>query len=391
MKARTSSRLLRVGVTPTIRARILTRCWQRPLSTSTANSYDPPQFTSSSASTSSQRLPPLPASSAKLAALHARLSLPPRLPLTTLSRCLVDATADARPDHNNASLALLGRDLLANYTAEWLLCKYPRLPMNVLMAAQEGYVGSATLAAMRHEWGIEAAAAPGEEVDRGLLQFARVTPGNRMAPSGTERLKTAVDGGAAVRTPTARSDEGWHYRRGTSSRIVYDDEFGHELAPTDAAAAISATLETASADAVRAVFGALYLYAGAAPTHAFHAAHVLSRHLELHRLFSFTHPTRDLARLCAREGFASPVARLLSETGRLSRSPVFVVGVYSDADQLGEGAGASLEEARVRASAAAMRAWYLYSPPVDGVRLPSQDRKGTPWPPQMVDAGEVVT
>ena len=35
--------------------------------------------------------------------------------------------------------------------------------------------------------------------------------------------------------------------------------------------------------------------------------------------------------------------RLLKETGRLSIAPVYVVGIYSGADQLGEGFGSSLK------------------------------------------------
>ncbi|KAG9903873.1 ribonuclease III, partial [Aureobasidium melanogenum] len=141
---------------------------------------------------------------------------------------------------------------------------------------------------------------------------------------------------------------------------------------------------------INAVFGALYLHAGAQATQAFHKAHILSRHIPLHTLFSFTHPTRDLSRLCAREGFEPPVARLLSETGRHSRSPVFVVGVYSGSDKLGEAAGSSLDEARVRATAAALRSWYLYSPPRENIVLPSQSAT-TQWKPQMIDIGEIVT
>jgi len=41
-------------------------------------------------------------------------------------------------------------------------------------------------------------------------------------------------------------------------------------------------------------------------------------------------------------------SRLLKETGRFSNSPVFVVGIFSGADQLGEGFGASLRMAEFR-------------------------------------------
>lgn len=372
------------------------------------------------------------AKSAKLAALHARLSLPPRLPLRTLARCLIDASVDTRPSENNSSLAVLGQDLLGYYTAEWLMCHYPRLPMPILFAAQYAYVGSQTLAAMRGEWGVEVVAAPGPEVDPGLLQLRRVTPGNAMSEDGMTRVKDAEQ---ATRSGTGRRNEDQNYRRGMSSRIVYDDQFGdlqsglpesqlskptelgvsidadhaatssevsatlpfqqRDVSNTEPSYADATTLQSASASFVRALTGALYLHAGSQASKNFHKEHVLSRHLPLHTLFNFTYPTRDLSRLCKREGFEPPVARLISETGRLSISPVYIVGVYSGDDKLGEGAGSSLNEARVRAAAAALRSWYLYSPPESEITLPS-DIEGVAgakkrWQPQMIDSGEIIT
>lgn len=361
--------------------------------------------------------------SGKLSALHARLSLPSKLPLQTLARCLIDPSVDSRPGYNNAPLAILGQDLLGMYTTEWLLCNYPRLPMPVLFAAQYAYVGPATLGAMRAEWGVEVVAAPGQEVDPGLLQLKRVAPGNALSEDGVTRVK---DMPTLRRLGATRRNDEQHYRRGMASRTVYDDEFGDlptdldqsepypgapisskaeaegeaaqgdETRPSDSADAV--TVEAASASFIRALTGALHLHAGPAASKAFHAAHILSRNLPLHTLFNFTYPTRDLSFLCKREGFEPPVARLISETGRHSRSPVFVVGVFSGDEKLGEGAGSSLDEGRVRAAAAAMRSWYLYKPMDDEVVLPSEmdmpavDGKARrKWKPQMVDVGEIVT
>jgi dsRNA-specific ribonuclease len=362
--------------------------------------------------------------SGKLAALHARLSLPSKLPLQTLARCLIDSSVDPRPGYNNAPFALLGQDLLGYYTSEHLLCHYPRLPMPVLFAAQYAFAGPATLGALRAEWGVEVVAAPGQEVDPGLLQLKRVAPGNALSEDGMTLKK---DMPSLRRLGTGRRNEESNYRRGMSSRIVYDDQFGDlqtglpdpdtkpypgapmtsrreehntdEVAKQDAQTQLPAdgiTVEAASTSFVRALAGALHLHAGPAASKAFHAEHVLSRHLQLHQLFAFTHPTRDLSRLCLRENFEPPVARLVSETGRHSRSPVFVVGVYSGEDKLGEGAGSSLNEARVRAAAAALRSWYLYSPTPDDIVLPSDmelaDVKAKKtWKPQMVDVGEIIT
>src|SRR6266480_173686 len=113
----------------------------------------------------SQRLEYLPSPpvseakhSPKLSALHARLSLPSRLPIQTLALTLVDRTADPDPRFNNSSLALLGSSILGYYTSEHLICHYPRLPMDVLFAAMAAYVGPKALAAIAREWGLDLAA-----------------------------------------------------------------------------------------------------------------------------------------------------------------------------------------------------------------------------------------
>ncbi|KAI9831792.1 MAG: hypothetical protein M1819_004689 [Sarea resinae] len=358
-----------------------------PSSSSTSSNSSPPTpFVPDSLTSLPSPPPSLAPSSAKLAALHARLSLPSSLPLQTLARCLVDPTADPDPSFNNASLSALGSTLLLHSTAESLVCRFPRLPMSVTYAAMYAYVGPKALATIAREWGLETAAAPGGEVDPGLLQHVRLPPGSP-DPSLLSSSR-----------PNANQS---HWRRGLSSRIVYDNSFGDlrtPSQPTSDTAAAGTTLEDASSSFVHALFAALYLHAGAAAYKTFFRAHILARHLDMSTLFSFRQPTRDLSRLCAREGFESPVARLVSETGRKSRHPVFVVGVYSGADKLGEGAGGSLDEARLRAAIGALKGWYLYSPfdaaagGTKGGRVPSdvEGDKAADWKPVMIDGGEVV-
>lgn len=312
--------------------------------------------------------------SAKLSALRARLALHHRFPLQTLARTLIHPSADPDPAFNNASLSILGANLLGYYTTEYLLCNYPRLPMAVVFAAQEAYTGPKALAKIASEWGIEAAAVPGGEVDPGLLQFKRL-------PSGSPvplLLKNQVP---------------WKWNVTTTHRIIATDEFGSDTAPTDphSLEGVQVPMEEAAQSFVRALIGALHLHLGSPLVKRFFRDHFLSRHLDLASLFDFRTPTRDLCKLCAREGFESPVARLISETGRASNHPVFVVGVYSGKDKLGEGAGSSLEEARFRAAAAALKAWYLYRPV--GVTLPSSmegELDTSKWKPNMVDCGEVI-
>lgn len=108
---------------------------------------------------------------------------------------------------------------------------------------------------------------------------------------------------------------------------------------------------------------------------------------------------------------------MLKETGRFSISPVFVVGIYSGQDKLGEGFGSSLNmaEFRVRMSSSVPHLWlltkikaaedslqrlYLTRTPPEQLRLPSQtlagdvfanlgSLKGTPYIPGELGHAEV--
>lgn len=312
--------------------------------------------------------------STKLHALRSRLSLPPRFPLQVLARTLVHPSADPNPAFNNASLSILGRHLLGYYTSEWLLCNYPRLPMEVVFAAVEAYIGPKALATVAREWGIEAAEEPGGEVDSGLLQFKRIPSGDDVPAS----LRPQVP---------------WKWNITTTHKIMKTDEFGSQSAAPGPHALQQTPVpaEEAAQSFVRALMGALHQHLGAPLTKRFFRDHFLSRHLDISTLFDFRIPTRDLSRLCAREGFEPPVARIISETGRLSRHPVFVVGVYSGKDKLGEGVGSSLDEGRTRAAAAALKAWYLYKPVEVTVPSSTEGKLDTTgWLPNHIDCGEVI-
>jgi dsRNA-specific ribonuclease len=312
--------------------------------------------------------------SSKLAALHARLSLPKKLPLQTMARTLVDPSADSNPNFNNAAMSQLGGSLISYYVAEYLLCTYPRLPISVLFAATYAYNGPKTLQIIAKEWGVETAAAPGDEVDPGLLQFEKLKPGT---------IIDKLAGGGGIRP----GYKNWR----KSGTLVYDDEFGDAI-PAEQTETDPLTTETAYSNFVKAVVGSIYLHAGREAAKNFVKQHILSRHLAISSLFQFREPIKELSRLCAREEFEYPVARILSETGRMSRTPVFVVGIYSGTDKLGEGAGASLPEARIRASVAALKAWYLYSPGKN-VRVPSdmEDHNAKEWEPVHIDIGEIIS
>ncbi|KAI0393012.1 ribonuclease III [Xylariaceae sp. FL0594] len=326
--------------------------------------------------------------SAKLAALHARLSLSSKIPIKVLARALVDPSADPSPQFNNANLAFVGASLLHYHTSEWLVMKYPRLPMAILFEAMKGYSGEASLSRIARAWGVEPAGAPGEEVDPGYLQYSNEQPTVKVHRWGYERAES-------------KELVKYKWRRGLSSRIVLDDAFGRLVnnpdvpVPADELAQRGVVIENAEQNAhanfVRSVVGAVYLYCGSEAAKTFIKAHVLSRQLDLENLFAFKLPQRELTRLCARENFDPPVARLLSETGRMSRTPVFVVGIYSGMDKLGEAAGPSLSAAKTAAAINALKAWYLYSPGVVDVPSDTLAEDAAPWTPAYVDIGEIIS
>jgi len=316
--------------------------------------------------------------SAKLAALHARLSLSSKIPLETLAKALITPSADANPNFNNQSLAQLGSTIINYHVLEFLVCKWPRLPMAILYEAQRAFSGPASLTQIARRWGVESAAAPGEEVDPGLLQWSE---------EKTEPGSTALTG--YVRAEVERKT--LFYRRGMSSRVVLDNEFGDANEPSDVKTTHEQTQDMAFSSLVQAVVGSIYSHCGREAAKSFVESHILSRQLDLSKLFAFQLPTRELAMLCAREGFEPPIARLESETGRHSRTPVFVVGIYSGKEKLGEGTGASLDFARRKASMNALKSWYLYTP-ANKVRVPSDmmEEGAAPWKAPYVDIGEII-
>ncbi|KAF2666607.1 ribonuclease III [Microthyrium microscopicum] len=344
--------------------------------------------------------------SAKLAALHARLDLSPKIPLQTLARALVDATADPDRGHNNASLAILGGDVLGYYCSEHLMCHYPRLPLEVLWAAQRAFIGPDALGTIAREWGVDAVRAPGGEVDPGLLQFRQEMINELHYEPGYFKKKRAEELEASL-PPRMRKENpnddytpgNWQLRFNEAGRpqrttityrVMNGDQFGMQPSKADHVPKHT-TLQEASSNFVRALFAIIHLHGGQDVSKQFFRNHFSSRALDLSKLFAFDHPNRDLLLLCLRENFEPPVARLISETGRRSAHPVFIVGVFSGHDKLGEGVGASLLEAKTRAAVAALKGWYLYSP-LD-VTLPSEARKTDSkktFKPNMVDPGEVV-
>lgn len=70
------------------------------------------------------------------------------------------------------------------------------------------------------------------------------------------------------------------------------------------------------------------------------------------------------------------------------------MGVYSGKERLGEGYGASGDEARIKAAVNALKSWYLYSPvepgDVPSVTMGGGKKEGGRYRPAFVDVGEIV-
>ncbi|KAF9927772.1 hypothetical protein FBU30_002889 [Linnemannia zychae] len=119
------------------------------------------------------------------------------------------------------------------------------------------------------------------------------------------------------------------------------------------------TIDTVKTSIVRAIVGALYVDQGPIAARDFIHAHFLSRELALEQFLEIEEPQRYLSFLMKRLGRERPVPRLMAETGRKSKAPVFIVGVYSGTEKIGEGFGSSLKMAEFRANKDALTKYYL--------------------------------
>lgn len=252
--------------------------------------------------------------------LAARLQLSD-LPKATLARTLISDTASLKYT-NNAGLARFGATVLNFYVSEYFINKYPRIPPAVLRHLVDTYTGVSQLARVGKQWGVTPDSRT--QVQRYLAELTDDKVLGLL--SFTKRQETVEKGIQEV------NDEG-----------ISED--------------------TALGVFVRALVAAVYSHRGLEGTRKFiYDAIIRPRSVDVRQLMAFSRPTRELAILCEREGLEPPVSRLMAETGRYSSAPVFVVGVFSGDQKLGEGQGSSLREARTRAAVNALQGWYLYSP-----------------------------
>ncbi|KAI0352311.1 ribonuclease III [Trametes cingulata] len=127
----------------------------------------------------------------------------------------------------------------------------------------------------------------------------------------------------------------------------------------------------ALASVPRALTALVYQYRSLHSARRFVERFFFSREVDLRGMIKFRDPKQTLLETVAKFGRERPISRLLKETGRYSNSPVFVVGIFSGADQLGEGFGSSLKMAEYRAAEDSLLRLYLTRQPPHLLQLPT--------------------
>ncbi|KAJ6621350.1 ribonuclease III domain-containing protein [Mycena sp. CBHHK59/15] len=121
----------------------------------------------------------------------------------------------------------------------------------------------------------------------------------------------------------------------------------------------------------RALTALLYQHRSLPSARQFVHSYFLSREVDLRSMIKFVDPKKALAEMVRKFQRDPPKSRLLKETGRFSNSPIFVVGIYSGNDKLGEGFGASLKMAEYRAAENSLLSVYLTRTPPELLQLPT--------------------
>lgn len=261
-----------------------------------------------------------------IVALHARLQLPEEYKLSTLVKSLSCPMGEGNAS-NNQQMTIFGSHILSFYVSEYLLANYPRLPISILRSAIDAYIGNFSLYDVaKNSWGID------EDASSKLDKYLSNEP--ELFKYGRLRYLRKVS------TPE-------------SNVVKYSPA---QVNPYEI------SKSEAFANSVRSIIAGLYVHSGETATKEFITNHILSRQVDISALFEFKEPGKLLTRLLKTNNMHPPTVRLISETGRLSNSPIYVVGCFSGNDLLASGEGSSLREARVRSFVRALKAWYLYKP-----------------------------
>ncbi|KAJ3303092.1 hypothetical protein HDV03_004171 [Kappamyces sp. JEL0829] len=199
-------------------------------------------------------------------------------------------------DGRNRANGFVGKKVLELYVSQFVLAKFPSLPPQVCESIVQAYIGQTSLSSVGKSFGV---------------QFVM--------------------------------------------RWKLTDKASSEQAPLGPPAVSSWVVES--------LVGALFADQGAEVTKKFIQEKILSRSVsaDMHydAYVKMNKPRQLLSYLMKSLGQTPPVARLLKETGRHSHSPVFIVGMYSGFQKIGEGYGSSLKMAENRAIRDALIKHYV--------------------------------
>lgn len=290
--------------------------------------------------------------SISLNSLHQRLNLPKKFTTSQLARCLTCRSSNSPmtmlegsqleskngnnqnglknyslKKRDNYGLNILGKNLLIYQTTHNLMIKYPRLPLPVLNVAIDAYINDNVLSEIVKSWGVEL-----EETS-----FLHRFLANEPCEMTMGKLRY-------LEYDNANCNNKETFINNRTIRALNFNENNARALFFRSVVAVLWTLDPTLAN-------------------KFVNDHILqSRKLNVTKLFQFEKPLNELNRLSQREKFKPLQIKLLAESGRQSASPVFIMGVFSGSEKIGEGFGSSLKQARNRAAMDALLKWYCYEP-----------------------------
>jgi len=140
------------------------------------------------------------------------------------------------------------------------------------------------------------------------------------------------------RLPPAAFDKVLTAYIGNNSLAKYGREIGlQHVLRWDAAESEGAYHSETMSSALNAIIGLVHQEKGPEAAKKFVHAHILARDVNVSDVVKIENPKAHLSRLTTRYGKEKPLSRLLKETGRATNSAVFIVGVFSGDEKLGEG------------------------------------------------------
>lgn len=301
----------------------------------------------------------------ELVALHSRLKLSNHFSYKELLMALNCKLKDNGVT-SNYGMMKLGMSTLEYYISEFLMVKYPRLPLAIQKSIIKCYARSDVLYEIGKFWGLEVDKR--SELEKHLSQQPEYMDYGKIRYLSDQKKEAFVEKGVTKLT-------NFELKSQMKNGEIYISE---EV--------------NAYASAVYSILGVMTMRCGDDIVKKFIHENILSRKLLLESMFQFSKPFEELSRLCYILKYKLPVKFLLmAETGRLSSNPIFLVGVFHGNEILGQSVGSSLIEAKTRACVNTLISYYLYSPlnqKGEPAKLPSDENYTFE---SLIDFGDIIS